>query len=324
MAPVSATEHYGRLRQSLNDLHGRIASAMRNASSNWTAARVQFQWLLPELDSLAAEHDAWAAAYLADLREVFGPGSELEQQQQQNAAGVRRWINQDRVYVLLGLAATEQLLGDWPRAEGSLARASELIDSLAAGGSGQELAAQQLMVLSQRASVLVQLALDREGDRPLAARALDCALRARDQAEASSSWFVAIETGMLAARCAKAAGDLAAFERYGQHALQVATQHQYEIGPTGDIPSLPRYAQSVLMSLQQGSDQSGQIARLARQGNKAIALDVVSQLRTAIQLSLSACGRQRAPRAPDRPGLGEGRWPHSGTPGRSCSEPCPR
>jgi ribosomal protein L18 len=215
MAPVSATEHYGRLRQSLNYLHERIASAMRNATLNWTATRTQFQALLPELDSLAAGHDAWTAAYLADLREVFGPGSELEQQQQQNAAGVSRWISQDRVYVLLGLAAAEQIAEDWPRAEGSLARASELIDSLAADGWGQELAAQRLMVLSQQASVLVQLATDRDGDAALVARALDCALGAREQAESAKSWFIAIEAGLLAARCAKAAGDVAAFERYG-------------------------------------------------------------------------------------------------------------
>jgi hypothetical protein len=283
MAPVSATEHYGRLRQSLNSLQERIASHMQTATLNWVNALIMFRMLLPELDSLAAEHDSWTAAYLADLREAFGSGSELEQQQQQNAAGARRWIDQDRVYVLLGVAAAEQLAEVWPRAEASLAQASELIDSLAVGGWGQELAAQQQMVLSQQASVLVRLALYHEGDRPLAAKALDCALRARDQAEARSSWFIAVETGMLAARCAKAMGDLAAFERYGQHALRVATQHQYEIGPTGDIPSLPRYAQSVLMSLQEGSDQSGQIARLSRQGNKAVALDVVNQLRMALQ-----------------------------------------
>jgi len=203
MAPVSAAEHYGCLRQSLSNLHDRIASAMKNVTVNWVAARIQFGTLLPELDSLAAEHDAWPAAYLADLREVFGSGSELEQQQQDSAAGVRRWIDQDRVYVLLGLAAAEQLAEDWPPAEGSLARASELVDSLAADGWGQELAAQQLIMLSQQASVLVRLALHREGDRPLAARALDCALRARDQAEARSSWFVAVETGMLGGRRAR-------------------------------------------------------------------------------------------------------------------------
>jgi hypothetical protein len=303
MAPISATEHFGRLQQSLNSFHKRIESAMKMAATDWMAAHVQFQALMPELDSLAREHDEWTVAYLTEIRELFGPGSSQERQQEQMAAGVRRWITQDQVYVLLGLAAAEQLTEDWPAAEKSLARASGLIDSLAAGGWDPELAAQQLMVLSQQASVHVELAVYNDSDRVLVAKALDCALRAAAQAESRSSWFIAIEANMLAASAAKLQHDTAAFERYSQHGLWLATAHEHEIGQTGDIPSLPRYLQKWILEIQAGSDQTGEIARRAARSNKVVAMDVFRQLFAEARL----------------PG-----WPRSNIRVRNCSTLCRR
>jgi len=317
MAPVSATEHYGRLRQSLNSLHERIKSATQAATIDWMAAHAQFEALMPELDSLAREHEEWTAAYLADMREVFGPGSDVERQQQENAAGVRRWIAQDQVYVLLGLAAAEQLAEDWPKAERSLARASELIGSLAAGAGDPELAAQRLMVVSQQASVYVQLAVYHDGDRALVAKALKCALRAGQQAESQSSWFIAIEASMIAASCAKLQADTAAFERYSQHGLGLATAHEQEIGQTGDIPSLPRYLQSWIMTMQAGQDRTGEIALRAARNNKIVAADVFRQLSAEVRLpGADACL--------EGPAGGGDRWPRSGIRVRSCSTPCRR
>lgn len=317
MAPVSATEHYGRMQQSLTSLHERIGSAMKAATIDWMAAQAQFEVLMPELDALAREHDEWTAAYLADMRELFGPGSDLERQQQQNAAGVRRWIAQDHVHVLLGLAATEQLTEDWPAAERSLARASGLIDSLAIGGWDPELVAQQLMVVSQQASVYVQLAVYNDGDRALVAKALDCALRAGKQAESRSSWFIAIEASMLAASCAKLQDDTAAFERYSQRGLWLATAHEHEIGHTGDIPSLPRYLQSWITTMQAGPDRTGEIALRAARTNKVVAADVYRQLSAEVRLPGRRC-------VSGRPAWGDDKWRRSGTRVRSCSTPCRR
>lgn len=284
MAPVSASEHYRRLQQSFEYFHQRIASAARAATIDWTAAHAQFDALLRELDSLAREHDQWAAAYLDDIRQAFGPSSDPERQQQQMAAGVRRWITQDQVYVLLGLATAEHLSEDWPQAERSLARASGLLDSLAAGGWLPGLLAQRLMVVSQQASVFVQLAVYHEDDSALVAKALDCARRAGEQAESRSSWFVAVEASLLAATCAKLQGDAAALERYGRRAFQLATAHEHQIGQTGDIPSLPRFVQEWITAIQAGTDRTGEIARKLSRSRKAVATDVARQLYAEVQL----------------------------------------
>ena len=223
----------------------------------------------------------------------------------------------DHVHVLLGLAATEQLTEDWSAAERSLARASGLIDSLAIGGWDPELVAQQLMVVSQQASVYVQLAVYNDGDRALVAKALDCALRAGKQAESRSSWFIAIEASMLAASCAKLQDDTAAFERYSQRGLWLATAHEHEIGHTGDIPSLPRYLQSWITTMQAGPDRTGEIALRAARSNKVVAADVYRQLSAEVRLPGRRC-------VSGRPAWGDDKWRRSGTRVRSCSTPCRR
>jgi hypothetical protein len=134
------------------------------------------------------------------------------------------------------------------------------------------------MVLSQQASVYALLAVYNHGDRVLAAMALDCALRAGQQAESRSSWFIAVEASMLAASCAVLQDDPAAFERYSQRGLWLATAHEREIGPTGDIPSLPRELQRWITQMQAGSDRTGEIARRATRSNKAVAVNVYRQL----------------------------------------------
>jgi hypothetical protein len=285
MAPESATEHYGRLQQSFESFHLRIASATKAAAAaEWTTVHPQFEVLLRELDSLAREHDEWAAAYLANIQQAFGPGSDPERQHQQQASGVRRWITQDQVYVLLGLASTEQRSEDWPEAEKSLARASGLIDWLAAGGWLAGLHGQRLMVVSQQASVYVERAIYHQDDSTLVAKALDCALRAEQQAESRSSWFIAAEASMLAATCAKLQGDDAALERYSQHGLRLAAAHERQIGHTDDIPSLSRFIQSWIATMQAGTDLTGETGRHATRLNKAVAGDIARQLYEEVRL----------------------------------------